>query len=66
MNIISSTNVKTRECIFIYKLSATFPFKFYQCLPVFDFLMLTDQEQVLKTHLPLDYLARKSHMELGW
>ncbi len=49
-----------------HKLSATLPFKFYRFLPVFYFLTLTDQEQALKTRLPLDAPTRKNHIELGW
>ncbi len=49
----------------LHKPSATFPFKFYQFLPVFIFLTVTDQEQALKTYLPLDAPARKNHTELG-
>ncbi len=51
MIIVSNTNAKTWH---FHKLSATFPLKFYQFLPVFDFLMLTNQVQVSKTCLPSD------------
>ncbi len=62
VTIISNTNCKSAVVQF-HKLSATFPVEFYQFLPVFDFLTLTDQEQVLKTHfLPLDApIRKKSH-----
>ncbi len=60
ITIIFNTNVETRECIFINFLQH-FPFKFYRFLPVFNFLMLAYQEQMLKTRLPLDAPARKKN-----
>ncbi len=54
-----------RARVHFHEFSAIFPFEFYQFLPVFDFLMLTDQEQVLKTPLSLDALTKGNHMELG-
>ncbi len=58
MTIISNTNAKMHECIFINFLQH-FPFEFYRFLPVFDFLTLTDKEHVLKTRLPLNAPKRK-------
>ncbi len=52
MTIISCRKVRTH--FHKHKLSATFPFELYQFLPIFDFLMLKDQEQILKTYLPLN------------
>ncbi len=40
--------------VYFHKFSAKFPFEFYHFVPVFDFLTLTDQEQVLKTRWPVD------------
>ncbi len=49
-----------------HKLSSTFPFKFHRFLTVFDFLTFTDQEQMLKTGLPLDAsLKKKSQDRFG-
>ncbi len=47
--------------VHFHKLSAAFPFLCYQFLPVINFLILIDQEQMLKTHLPLDAPTRKNH-----
>ncbi len=61
MAIISDSNAETRARVHFHKLSATFPFKFYWFLPVFDFLTLADQEQEVTTHLFLDAFKKKSH-----
>ncbi len=60
MTIIFNSNAETHKCIFINFLQHfLLNFRF---LSASTFLMLTDKEQELKTHLPLDTpTRRKSH-----
>ncbi len=59
--MISNTNVEMWECIFINFLQYFF-FRFYPFLLTFNFLMLTNQEQELKTPLPKKLLGVRSRL----